>query len=297
MISPKWLSRKLIFVLGKGGVGKSTVSLHAARALASQGKKVLLCRMSSVREEIQEAHEIEPGLTEVFLNPRDCFQEYIQLKLPLKALSSVLLNSRVTDYLRDAAPGIRELVMIGKVWFEKENFDHVVVDMPSSGYAFTMLQTPKTFGDLFPGGPISQDCKAMLATFLNHEETALVVVTLPEEMPAQEACDFAEKIKNYLPSNVPWLVVNRLFRMPSEVETLLSTSWEALTEEEKCSPLWANFEHLRATAHAHTASLAFLKNQTDIFSGAPDVYLDENFHLDESVQKKSAEGIYKSCPI
>ncbi|HRK03031.1 MAG TPA: ArsA-related P-loop ATPase [Oligoflexia bacterium] len=277
MFPSNWKTRKIIFVLGKGGVGKSTVSLQIAHFLAQGTKTILLCRIGSVHDAQQVPRKIAPGITELSLNSKDCFHEYVKLKLPIKTLSGILLGSKITDYLQNAAPGIPELVMTGKVWFERENFDHVVVDMPSSGYALTMLQTPKNFGDLFPGGPIYQDCHAMLETFSNKNETALVVVTLPEEMPVQESCEFADKVTNMLAPNRPYLVINRVIPSSAKLDSL----YEKLGRNQDARhPFVANLCHVRAVSHGHARSIAGIfadEKLTPRFAEAPVIVYDQDF--------------------
>jgi anion-transporting ArsA/GET3 family ATPase len=210
MTNLEWLNRKCIFLLGKGGVGKTTLAKATAEHLASQGKRVLLCHVLHVQNKEQKLEEIKPGLFEINLNAATCFEEYIQLKLKIKALYSLFLGSKVTQYMEKAAPGIRELVLTGKVWYERKNYDHVVIDMPSTGYALTMLHTPFNFANLFPGGPVHRDANDMISTFKNPEESAFVIVSLAEEMPYQESLECEEEILKLTPQNKPSWIFNRV---------------------------------------------------------------------------------------
>lgn len=217
--------------MGKGGVGKTVYSKSLARELVASGKRILLCELPQVFQEKQTVVEIEKNLFHMKLNSWDCFKEYIGLKLPIKALQAILLSNNIIRYLERAAPGVREIVLIGKIWYELKQldssshplYDHIIVDMPSTGYALTILNTPFHFASLFPGGPIYSDSKEMIATFSDKQKTSLVVVSLAEEMPAQESIDFKEKLRELFPLNPPVLVLNRLLSDGSKLKLNLES--------------------------------------------------------------------------
>lgn len=244
MAQSEWLKRKLIFVLGKGGVGKSSLALATAQALAAEGKKTLLCRLLQVADEPQTLIQENENLWTIQLNATACFEEYIILKLKIKALYSLLLGSSITQYLEKAAPGVKEMVLLGKIWFERLNYDHVVVDMPSTGYALTMFNTPINFAGLFPGGPIHRDATEMTETFSNPKETAFATVTLPEEMPLQESIELAEALLKNFPKNKSWLLVNRLLKLEKKYLNLFEEKSGVLLKKEKDSGLWRTLEYL-----------------------------------------------------
>ncbi len=225
-----WLSKKLILINGKGGVGKTTLAQETAHKLAASGKKTLLCNVLvmdyNAKNEPLKPESMAPNLWTITLNPSDCFREYIQLKLKLKPLYALFMNNRFIQYLEKVSPGIHELVMTGKIWHERNFYDHIVVDMPSSGYALTMLSTPHNFAELFPGGPIYNDAKAMAETFSDPQQTASVIVSIPEEMPMQESIEFAESLKKLSPQNPPYLIINRVWEElnADEIQSLAKIS-------------------------------------------------------------------------
>lgn len=216
-LTADWLKQNLVLVVGKGGVGKSTLAQAAAHALAARGKRTLLCRVLQMSEAEQVLRERARNLWEVTLNPTECFREYVAMKLRVKTLATFILGNRVMQYLGKAAPGVREMVLLGKFWHERTRYDHVVVDMPSTGYALTMLHTPFNFASLFPGGPIYHDAMAMIGTLSDPVQTAIVAVALAEEMPVQESLELAAKLRALMPKNVAWLVMNRLISSPEAV--------------------------------------------------------------------------------
>jgi anion-transporting ArsA/GET3 family ATPase len=183
----------------------------------------------------------------------------VKLKLKLRALYTAFLGNKITNYLEKAAPGVREMVLLGKIWFERNHYDHVVVDMPSSGYALTMIHTPFNFAALFPGGPIYHDAKEMIATFSNPKETALVAVSIAEEMPVQEALEMAANLRKLMPKNPAWLVLNRLVQTPNKARKLYEEKWEHLSDSEKKSPLWQSLDYLIARENRQESLLEDLE--------------------------------------
>jgi anion-transporting ArsA/GET3 family ATPase len=259
-----FLSKKLILMMGKGGVGKTTLATACAQTLASQGKRTLLIHVLQVVEEEQRLEKIAPNLWQITLRASDCFREYIMLKLKLKTLYTAFLGNKITQYLEKAAPGVREMVVLGKIWYERQNYDHVVVDMPSTGYALTMIHTPFNFSSLFPGGPIYHDSLAMIETFSNPKETALVTVTLPEEMPVQESLELSQNLKELMPKNPTWFVANRLIHPDEKAEALYVNRWQELTANEKQAPLWRALEHVITRAKNQAEQLARFKPDLSI---------------------------------
>lgn len=295
MTSTDWLNKRIILIMGKGGVGKTMLAHASARHLASQGKRTLLIHVLQVVEEEQKLEKKAPNLWEITLRASDCFQEYIMLKLKIKALYTAFLGNKVTQYLEKAAPGVREMVLLGKIWFERENYDHVVVDMPSTGYALTMIHTPFNFASLFPGGPIYHDSQAMIETFSDPKQTAFVTVSLGEEMPIQESIELAANLKGLMPANPSWLVMNRLTRVDDDAAKLYDSKWAALAKEERSSPLWRALDHTVTRARKQADLLRQLRLEWAPYTGQwlelPDVPLKS----DEQREKAIADLLRKAA--
>ncbi len=217
------LSRRLIFVSGKGGVGKTLVSRAIARALP--GKILWVCFEDPARPpQEQRRVKSDPSgtLDELNCESARCFQEYIGMKIGVPALAKIFLQSKLIQYLAQAAPGIRELVLLGKVWFERERFDHIVCDMPSTGHGLAMFQSMGNFSALFGGGPLARDAESMITTFSDPRQTGHLIVSLPEEMPLVESLELRDTLATIFPGNEPRFLVNRL--IPGELATQLATS-------------------------------------------------------------------------
>lgn len=216
------LNCPLILVMGKGGVGKTAVAAGIAQKLAHNGASVYLAHIDHSATENSPLNKLTPRITEQTLAPDPCFQEYIGLKLKIGALAKIFLKNKFIEYLQKASPGIREIVLLGKVWHELNHYNHVVVDMPGTGHGLAMLHAPFNFSKLFPGGPIYHDTIAMMKTLSDPVTTAALCVTLPEEMPLQESKELAEKLQSLTPLNKPWLIFNRL----SSIDTSLTEAFQ-----------------------------------------------------------------------
>lgn len=157
------------------------------------------------------------------------FEEYAEMKIGVPALTRIFLKNKLVRYLAKAAPGIHELVLLGKVWHERLHFDHIVVDMPSTGYGLAMFQSTQNFAHLFKTGPLYRDAAQMLSSFQDPEQTSILIVALPEEMPLRESLELRDYLNELFPENTPAFWVNRKFprvTSPSEEEAHPPDTWE-----------------------------------------------------------------------
>ncbi len=203
--------RNLVFVHGKGGVGKTSVSQAIALGLAAQGKKTLWVAIEDPTRPPGELLPQGPYLWHLNCNFKLAFEEYAKLKIGLPRLTQIFIQNKLMQYLAKAAPGVHEIVLLGKIWYERKHYDHVIVDMPSTGYGLAMFQSTENISNLFGGGPLHRDAEAMLNTLRSSLETGHVVVSLPEEMPLREALELNEFLVRNFEHNPATFLVNRVF--------------------------------------------------------------------------------------
>ncbi len=205
------LDRRLIFVTGKGGVGKSTVSTALGLLAARQGLRTIVAELAS-QARVQQAFdqaaepfeeiELAPGLFTISIDPQRAMEEYLRIKTG--ALGHMLASSKLFGAFAMATPGMRELLSIGKVWelaqLERRTsgaapYDLVIVDAPATGHGVGILKTPRTFAEIARVGPIAHQGRAIAETLADHDFTAVVAVATAEEMPVNETVAIRDELE------------------------------------------------------------------------------------------------------
>ena len=212
------LDKRLVFVTGKGGVGKTTVAECLARVAARRGKRVIVCEVAAEETRHDEV-EVAPGIHSIAIDPEEAMREYLSDQVG-GALSKVMTSSRIFMYLAAAAPGLRELLMMGKVWdlaqLEQRRtgstpYDLVILDAPATGHALGMLRTPRTFRDVARVGPISRQAGRIDTFITSPDLTGIVAVAAPEEMPVNETIDFIAALEGEMHLKPDAVVVNGVY--------------------------------------------------------------------------------------
>lgn len=197
-------------------MGKSTVSAALALALQARGRKVLVCEVTA-REQVAgllgapasgvEITQVDRSIWTVHVQPPEAMREYGLMVLKYKALYKAVFENRLARYFLRSIPSLPEIVMLGKVWWhvarEKDEngrfvWDHVVLDAPATGHGVSFLGTPRTILELVSDGPLMRDMRDMQETIGDAKTTAIHVVTLPEEMPVNEAVELDEALRTKL---------------------------------------------------------------------------------------------------
>jgi anion-transporting ArsA/GET3 family ATPase len=218
-----------VIVTGKGGVGKSTVSLALALAAARQGKRTVLCEVAAQEHLSHVFHRAEVGFHEVemaenlwviSIDPDESMREYVLLQLKVKAMRDLLFRSRIFTYLAAATPGLKELVTIGKIWElalddrkvkQGRSYDLVIVDAPATGHGVGFLQTPRTFANVARVGPIRQQAEILDRFIHDPKRTGVAVVALPEEMPVNETVKLERDLGSEVGVEVERIYCNGLY--------------------------------------------------------------------------------------
>jgi anion-transporting ArsA/GET3 family ATPase len=212
------LDKRLVFVTGKGGVGKTTVAGCLARVAARRGKRVIVCEVAAEEARHDEV-EVAPRIHSIAVDPEHAMREYLTNQVG-GALSRMMTSSRIFTYLAAAAPGLRELLMIGKVWDLAQldqrrtgdtPYDLVILDAPATGHALGMLRTPRIFRDVARVGPISRQAGKIDKFVTDPELTGIVAVAAPEEMPVNETIEFITALGDEMRLKPDAVIVNGVY--------------------------------------------------------------------------------------
>jgi anion-transporting ArsA/GET3 family ATPase len=260
-------------VTGKGGVGKSTVAAALGILAARRGKRVLVCEVNA-QERVAPllgaplsgyaTRKAADGIWTVNVTPHEAMREYGLMVLKFKTIYDAVFENRVVRHFLRVIPSLAELVILGKVLHEvraEENgrprWDLVIMDAPATGHAVQLLRVPAALLDTVPPGPLRHDAQWMQALLVDPRATAVNIVTLPEEMPVNEAIDLDAQVRGTLGMPRGLLVVNampedRFTRDESAALTALSTAPSPLGPAAEASRLYA-IRHQQAQRYLERA--------------------------------------------
>jgi Anion-transporting ATPase len=198
------LSHRVVWLLGKGGVGKTTISAALATFAASRGARTLVMECDT-RAPLAagfglkasfEATEVAPRLATMVLDGRHALEEYLQIVVPGRAILRAVFASRIYQFFVQAAPGLRELMMLGKIYYEAErrparraHWDLIVVDAPASGQALSMLRMPTAARETFGDAIVGHEAQNIARMLRDRAVTAIAEVTTGDSLAVAEVLE------------------------------------------------------------------------------------------------------------
>ncbi len=225
---PGLSDKRLLFVTGKGGVGKSTVAIALGIAAARRGQRTLVAELGGQERAATafdraglvgpgEEVELDAGLFAISIDPQRAMEEYLRRRTG--ALGDLLSASRAFGAFAQATPGMSELLSIGKLWEltelarrtpDAEPYDLVILDAPATGHAVGLLRTPRTFAEIARVGPIANQGRAIDASFSDPDVIGVVAVALAEEMPVNETIELSAALREQVGLPLAEVVANAL---------------------------------------------------------------------------------------
>jgi anion-transporting ArsA/GET3 family ATPase len=219
------LQRRFIVLSGKGGVGRTTVAAAIARAAADAGKRVLVAQASAAERLGRlfgrfgpvgtDVVTLAPGVDAVNMTPQSALHQYGLKVLHSELVYRALFENRAVRGFLGAIPGLDAYAMLGKAWWHttelvagRPRYDLVILDGPASGHATLMLRIPGALLAAMPKGPLSGDARAIRALLSDAARTALVIVTLAEDLPARETAELAAAARGPLAIPLGPVIVN-----------------------------------------------------------------------------------------
>ncbi len=305
--------KRLVFVTGKGGVGKTTVAAALGLAAARAGRRTIVCEVARQERVSRAFHregvgpretELADRLYAISIDPQTAMEEYLEDQIGSRRLAGLLFGNRIFDYFAAATPGMRELTTIGKVWelaqLERRKrsdtrYDLVVVDAPASGHGLGLLGTPRTFREAVRVGPIHRQAGIIHNFVTDPKTTGVVAVALPEEMPVNETVELEQRLDADLGVDLDHVVVNAVLpeRFTSEeseqigeangshpVPGVRAALRAALSEHAQSRSQRSQLRRLKREARAPVATLPYLFE--------PDLDLESFEYLSGELEKRLA---------
>jgi len=219
----------VLVVAGKGGVGKTTMTAALARMAADAGKSVLIVELegkSGITAAFGRRGDL--GYEEVLLapagvgasgrtgsirarrlTPDDALMEYLE-DHGLRRVSKRLARSGVLDVVSTAIPGIRDVLVLGKVkQLEREALaDLILVDAPATGHAITFLTSASGLVGAARGGPLRTQAQDVVDLLSDPARCRVILVTLPEELPVSETIESAYTLEDRAGVQLGPVIVN-----------------------------------------------------------------------------------------
>jgi anion-transporting ArsA/GET3 family ATPase len=220
--------RRLIFVVGKGGVGRTTASIAFALAAARLKKTTLLVEVgeaNSIGPLFEQAaltptpEPLRPGIFGARIEAKTVLDAYVHAYIGSGFIADRLTHSQLFDHIVAATPGLKEVMTLGQIWrWEQETsdrgvsrFDLVIVDAPATGHGLSWLRVPQVLVDMIRVGPIAEQIQWLEDLLHDRQKTSLTLVTLPEELPVNEAIEFEATARDVLNMPVDVTLVNGIY--------------------------------------------------------------------------------------
>lgn len=214
--STNFLQQRIVLITGKGGVGKTTLSLSLARALARSGRRVLLTEPATSDVDVPPLARLlgtepitdSPALVSenLFYTPllaRIGHELFLRSVIPTPTMIRAALRSKAVSRFLTAAPSLHEmgifyhLLMLLEMRSDSNQFcyDHIIVDMPATGHALALTQLPEILLRLIPKGPIADALRRGKAIINDPKQGTSWVVSLPQKLPVTESMELIEGLK------------------------------------------------------------------------------------------------------
>ena len=237
----EFLMPKILIVSGKGGVGKTTVAAALALVAARNGRKVCIAEVDRKGTLPSlfggpalsyEPSELLPGLWGLNIVPEDALAEYLQVQYHMRRISKVFTSTQFVDFITTAAPGLKDILVLGKIWYLEQNrgggtnhdFDTIVVDAPAAGHMLTFFSAPVGLADAVRVGPVRRQSDWLVQMLRDPKRSRVHLVTLAEEMPVTETLETGEAIVQQLDMNQGPVFANAVYSQlfSSQEERLLA---------------------------------------------------------------------------
>jgi hypothetical protein len=238
------IRQKLLFVLGKGGVGRTTCAMALATAFAQKGERVLVVQWAlqdalSPRYGLPSVghteREVMKNISTMNFNVDEAMREYFVDHLGMRLLHSIVIENKHVQRLIHAAPGVQELFFLGRLLWLVElaqeargwSYNRVIVDTPATGHGVSLFTIAPTIASFGMTGPLAHECERVSRLLADATKVGTVFVTLPEELPVEETLESLPKLQRELGRPPLLMAINKSISRHSQgdAQSLASESW------------------------------------------------------------------------
>lgn len=222
------LSPRVLIVSGKGGVGKTTVAAALAVVAARTGRRVCIAevdrkgtlpRLFGAGPLGYEPREMSPGVWGIQITPEAALAEYLEVQYHMRRISRAFTSTQFVDYITTAAPGLKDILVLGKVWYLEQGrgrptsprFDTIIVDAPAAGHMLTFLSAPMGLADALRVGPVRRQSEWLVEMLRDPKRSRVHLVTLPEEMPVAETVETSKALRTRVGINAGIVFANAVY--------------------------------------------------------------------------------------
>lgn len=220
---------KLWMVTGKGGVGKTTLAGALGLLSAQRGEDTLLVEthglnhlgeLLGVPDAGYNPKRVFPGLWLCQITAEKALEEYLLQQIKVRMIYNAVFKNRYVRHFMDAAPGLVELLTIGKVWAltqpkgqfgNKRSFHRVIVDAPATGHGIGMMRVPEVVKNAVRIGPLKTKSERILNLVRDPKKTSIWMATLPEDLPVTETTEMREKLIKEVQVHLGPILVNGIW--------------------------------------------------------------------------------------
>lgn len=210
---------KIHFFTGKGGVGKSSLSIAFAEQLAELGHRTLWLEFSQTPTlrhftEVTLSHKpvnLAPNLDVASWNGEDCLQEFVKYSVKLRLIFETFYRSNAINALIKAAPALREIAFLGYLTSHLRgvkpalDYDQIIVDAPSTGHFLAALKVPGALLDISNFGPMGFHCNGILEVLRDPQKTSIYSIFLAEPLVMLEHEYMQKELSEMGLKSIPWM--------------------------------------------------------------------------------------------
>ncbi len=239
------IKQKVLFILGKGGVGRTTISASLGYYFASLGLRTLIIQWSFrdfisplfFKEVVGHKHkEVLPNLFVMNYDPSLTLYEYFVEHLHMNLFYKFVMENPQVKKLLQATPGLEELFFLGRIFWLVElakeergyEFDKIIIDAPATGHGSALFSVISTISNFQLDGPLISETKRVARMLENKDLVGCIVVTLPEELPYEESIELVETIEKEMKRRPLILFINKSLNWYLKSNDIFSTDFELL---------------------------------------------------------------------